>query len=559
MLRSLSIRDVVLIERLDLTFQPGLCVLTGETGAGKSILLDALGLALGERAEAGLVRHGAAQASVAAEFDTDGGHPAEALLAEQGIEDGGGQLILRRVLGADGRSRAFVNDQPVSVALLRQIGDACVEIHGQFDNQRLMHVATHRALLDAYGGLAAEGAATAAAHRAWREAALAFERAGAELAQARREEEFLRHAVDEMEALAPRAGEEAALAERRAVMMHAEKLIEAMNQATTDLSAGAGVEGALRSAARALERVADKAEGRLDAALAALDRAAVEAAEATVLLDKASADMDLDPRNLEKVEERLFALRALSRKHGVEVDHLPAVLDGLKAKLGDIEDGGGRVRRLEAEAAAARDTYIKAAGILHEKRLAAAARLDKSMAGELGPLKFGSARFHTRVDMLEEEAWGEHGSDAIAFEVATNPGTPPGPLNKISSGGEMSRFMLALKAVLAQADPVPTIIFDEVDANVGGAVADAVGERLARLAGRFQVLVVTHSPQVAARGAYHWRVSKKVDGAATVTRVDALSAGERKEEIARMLAGARVTDEARAAADSLLAAGSGAA
>jgi DNA repair protein RecN (Recombination protein N) len=558
MLRSLSIRDVVLIEKLDLTFQPGLCVLTGETGAGKSILLDALGLALGERAEVGLVRYGAAQASVAAEFDSDGGHPAVALLAEQGIEEADGRLILRRVVGADGRSRAFVNDQPVSVTLLRQIGDACVEIHGQFDNQRLMHTATHRALLDAYGGLAGEVAATAHAHRVWRAAAEAFERAGAELAQARHEEEFLRHAVDELEALAPQPGEEAALAERRAVMMHAEKLIEAMNQATAELAAGAGVEGALRSAARVLERVADKAEGRLAAALEALDRAAVEAAEAVVLLDRASADMDLDPRSLEKVEERLFALRALARKHGVDVDHLPAVLDRLKGKLGAIEDGGDRLRRLEEETVSARQAYVKAAGALHERRHVAAVRLDTAMAGELGPLKFGNARFGTRIDTVEEGAWGEHGCDAVAFEVATNPGMPPGPLNKISSGGEMSRFMLALKVVLAHADPVPTIIFDEVDANVGGAVADAVGERLSHLAGHFQVLVVTHSPQVAARGTHHWRVSKKVDGVTTVTHVEALSAGERKEEIARMLAGARVTDEARAAADSLLAAGGGA-
>jgi len=555
MLQSLSIRDVVLIERLDLAFRPGLCVLTGETGAGKSILLDALGLALGERADAGLVRHGAAQASVAAEFDIDGRHPAVALLAEQGIEDGGGRLILRRVVGADGRSRAFVNDQPVSVALLRQVGDACVEIHGQFDNQRLMHAATHRALLDAHGGLAAEAAATAEAHRAWRAATRAFERAGAELAQARREEEFLRHAVDELEALAPQSGEEAALAERRAVMMHAEKLIEAMNQAAAELATGNGVEGGLRGAARVLERVADKAEGRLDAVLGALDRAAVEAAEAAVLLDKASADMDLDPRSLEKVEERLFALRALARKHGVEVDRLPAVLDDLRGRLGAIDDGGDRLRRLEEAAVAARRAYVAAAGMLSEKRVAAAARLDAAMAGELGPLKFGNARFRTRVDALEEGAWGEHGRDAVAFEVATNPGMPPGPLNKISSGGEMSRFMLALKVVLAHADPVPTIIFDEVDANVGGAVADAVGERLVRLAERFQVLVVTHSPQVAARGAHHWRVSKRADGAATLTGVDILSAGERKEEIARMLAGARVTDEARAAADSLLAGG----
>jgi len=555
MLRSLSIRDVVLIEKLDLSFQPGLCVLTGETGAGKSILLDALGLALGERAEAGLVRHGALQASVAAEFDIEVDGPAAVLLVEQGIDDGGGRLILRRVVGTDGRSRAFVNDQPVSVALLRQIGGACVEVHGQFDNQRLMHTSNHRALLDAYGGLAVDVEAAAGTHRAWRAAVEAYQRAAADLAQARRDEEFLRHAVDEMQAFAPQVGEETALAERRAVMMHAEKLIEAMNQATADLSAGAGVEAALRSAARALERVADKAEGRLDAALAAIDRAAVEAAEAVVLLERASADMDLDPRSLEKVEERLFALRALARKHGVEVDGLPVILDDLKAKLGDIEDGGGRLGGLEATASAARDSYVEIAGVLHEKRRAAAARLDEAMAGELGPLKFGNARFRTRVDALGEEAWGEHGCDGVAFEVATNPGTPPGPLNKISSGGEMSRFMLALKAVLAEADPVPTIVFDEVDANVGGAVADAVGERLARLAARFQVLVVTHSPQVAARGAHHWRVSKRLDGAATVTSVEALSADQRKEEIARMLAGARVTNEARAAADSLLAEG----
>lgn len=558
MLQSLSIRDVVLIDRLDLTFQNGLGVLTGETGAGKSILLDALGLALGERADAGLVRHGAPQASVTAAFAFAAeGHPARALLAEQGMDDGGGELILRRVVGADGRSRAFINDQPVGVALLRQVGDACVEIHGQFENQRLMRTATHRALLDAYAGVQGEAARVAESHRGWRRAVDAFERANADLAAARREEEFLRHAVAELEALAPEPGEEALLAERRAVMMHAEKLIEAMNQAASDLGAGAGVEGALRAAARALERVADKAEGRLAPVLEALDRAAVEAAEAVVQLDKASADMDLDPRSLEKVEERLFALRALARKHDVSVDGLAAFRDRLKDRLGAIEDGGEGLRRLQAETAAARGAYIAAAEALGKKRRIAAARLDKAMAGELAPLKFGGARFHTRIDALPEEAWGEHGCDGVAFEVATNPGMPPGPLNKISSGGEMARFMLALKVVLAHADPVPTLIFDEVDANVGGAVAAAVGERLARLGERVQVLVITHSPQVAARGAHHWRVAKSDDGKATVTRVDALDAAARKEEIARMLAGARITDEARAAADSLLA-GSGA-
>jgi len=556
MLRSLSIRDVVLIDRLDLSFNTGLSVLTGETGAGKSILLDALGLALGERADAGLVRHGASQAAVAAEFDMAGDHPARAFLAEQGIADAeGGALILRRVVGADGRSRAFVNDQPVGVALLREIGDACVEIHGQFENQRLMRTATHRDLLDAYGGLSAAATRAAAAWRDWRMAQAAAQAAATELAAARREEEYLRHAVDELEAMAPRIGEEADLAARRTLMMHAEKLIEAMNQAGAELAEGRGVEGALRAAARALERVAERAEGRLDALLAGLDRAAVEAAEATALLEKATADLDLDPRALEKAEERLFALRGLARKHACEADRLPDVLVRLKAQLAAIEDGGADLGRLEAAAAEARRAYEKAARVLHDGRTSAAKRLDKAVAGELKPLRFGDARFATRIDALDETAWGEHGCDAVAFEVTTNPGTPPGPLNRISSGGEMARFMLALKVVLAEADPVPTIVFDEVDANVGGAVAAAVGERLARLADRFQVLVITHSPQVAARGAHHWRVAKVTREGTALTRVEGLAAPERKEEIARMLAGARVTDEARAAADSLLAGG----
>ena len=554
MLRSLSIRDVVLIDRLDLAFKNGLCVLTGETGAGKSILLDALGLALGERADSALVRHGAAQAVVIAEFEVDGGHPVHGILAEQELETVDGEpILLRRSLGTDGRSRAFINDQPVSVTLLRRVGESLVEIHGQFDNQRLMQTSTHRALLDAYGGLPGDLNRVAAAYRAWRQAGDARARAAEGMEAARREEDFLRHAVDELDALDPKPGEEAELASRRGLMMQAEKLIEAMNQAAEELNDGHGVEGALRGAMRALERVSETVGGRLDGVLAALDRAAVEAAEATAQLDKASADLDLDPGELEKIEERLFALRALARKHGVEVDALADVRARMAAQLAAIDDGGESLKRLEQAETEARHDFTVAAKTLSDKRRAAAGKLDKAVSTELEPLRLGKATFVTRFDTLPEDSWGESGCDAVAFEVATNPGAAPGPINKISSGGEMARFMLALKVVLAKADPVPTLIFDEVDANIGGAVSAAVGERLGLLAERFQVLVITHSPQVAARGSHHWRVSKREAGGKTSTGVDALSASDRKEEIARMLAGAKVTDEARAAADSLLA------
>ena len=548
MLRTLSIRDVVLIDRLELSFRPGLGVLTGETGAGKSILLDALGLALGARADSGLVRHGAAQAVVAAEFDLETTHPALALLAEHGLDGAGGELLVRRVLGGDGRSRAFVNDQPVSVTLLKSLGETLVDVHGQFESRRLTDPAIHRVLLDAHGTLAAQVAGVGKRFRAWRDATTARVRAAGELEKARREEEFLRHAVDELTAFAPKAGDEADLAGRRAVMMHGEKLLDAMNQAAEDLAEGRGVEAALRSAMRHLERVAEKAEGRLDSAIAALDRAAEEVAEGLAGLDRAGADIDLDPRHLEQVEERLFALRALARKHNVGADDLPAVAGQMAAQLAAVEDGGAAVARLEGEEAAARARYVEVAQALSRARAKAADRLDAAVAGELEPLKLGQASFATRVVALEENAWGETGADRVAFEVSTNPGTPPGPLARISSGGELARFMLALKVVLAHADPVPTIVFDEVDSDVGGAVAAAVGERLARLGGDFQVLVITHSPQVAARGAHHWRVLKSE----ARTTVDALEAAARREEIARMLAGERITDEARAAADSLL-------
>ena len=555
MLLNLSIRDVVLIDRLDLEFQPGLCALTGETGAGKSILLDALGLSLGARADARLVRKDAAQAVVTAGFHVGPGHPVEPLVSEHGIDGLEDGLVLRRVLGSDGRSRAYINDQPVSVSLLRRVGEALVEIHGQFESQRLLDPATHRELLDAFGGLQPMTGDTKTAHGDWRRAADHRSEAQARLEAARRDEEFLRHAVDELEAIEPRAGEEEELAERRTFLMNSEKLMEALNAAGTELGAGnasRGVEDSLRIVVRQLERVADKADGRLDEVIAVLDRALSDVTEGQALLERAVSDLDLDPRRLEEVEERLFALRALARKHQCTVDELAPLLEDMTAKLAAMDDGADGIIRLAREEEQARERFRATVNQLSKARTEAATRLDEGVAGELDPLRLGKARFQTRVEALDEDDWGENGGDRVCFEVATNPGMPPGPLNKIASGGELSRFMLALKVVLAQADPVPTLVFDEVDSGVSGAVSAAVGERLAHLASSVQVLVLTHSPQVAARGGYHWRVSKSSSDVGTRTSVEVLDVNERTEEIARMLAGARVTDEARAAAESLL-------
>lgn len=557
MLRSLSIRDVVLIDRLELDFQPGLGVLTGETGSGKSILLDALGLALGVRAEARLVRHGALQALVTAEFD-DGNWPViQSILAEHGIEgsNDGGSLLLRRTLFADGRSRAFVNDQPVSISLLRQLGDALVETHGQFENQRLLNPTSHRQFLDAFGELSEQCSNVAAVFEKWREATRIRQMAEDDLAKARRDEDYLRHAEAELAELDPKPDEEQELAARRSVLMHGEKLIEAMNKAAEELNSGRGVEAALQGAIHGLERVAGKAEGRLDGVIAALWRALSEATDGLALLDKASSGLDLDAGSLEAVESRLFALRAAARKHATEANLLPALRQKLAAQVLALEDGGANVDRLLAGEIKARKAYMAAAAALSESRKQAANKLDLAVAGELAPLKMGQAVFKTTIEPVDEAAFGAHGVDRVAFQVATNPGAPLGPLKTIASGGELARFMLALKVVLAKADPAPTIIFDEVDSGVGGAVADAVGERLARLAKDFQVLVVTHSPQVAARGARHMQVSKESVNANATTSVEILSDSARIEEIARMLAGATITGEARAAAQSLLKSG----
>ena len=563
MLTSLAIRDVVLIERLDLDFMPGLCVMTGETGAGKSILLDSLGLAMGGRSEARYVRHGTDQASVTAAFDIPATHAVVPLLAEHGINATDSELLLRRMLNKEGKSRAFINDQPVSVRLLSQVGELMVEIHGQFDNQRLMNSALHKRILDTFGDYAKHLELVAKSFGIWRakvQERLALEQ---EIEIARRDEEFLRHAVDELDRLKPEPGEETKLAEKRALMMHGEQLISAMNDALGQLRMNNGADERLQKAARELGRVAEKAETRLDEVIRTLDRAINETADATNQLERVAQSLDLDPNELENAEERLFALRALARKHNVLVDDLSDLRARMTHNLQALEDGGVRLEILNREESEAKKAYMTASIELSAKRKSAGLRLDKAVSTELDALKLGKATFVTEISELAEDAWTVSGFDRIAFLVATNPGTPAGPINKIASGGEMARFMLALKVVLAESDTIGTLVFDEVDAGVGGAVAAAVGERLARLAESNQILVVTHSPQVAARGQTHWRVSKseqaKLMGSnglgdlRILTTVVPLDLGERKEEIARMLAGAEVTDEARAAADSLLA------
>ena len=559
MLVSLSIRNVVIIEKLDLTFDHGLGVLTGETGAGKSILLDSLGFALGNRADARLLRPGAAQASVTAAFDIAPGHPAQAILAEQDFE-AEDLLVLRRVLSRDGRSRAFVNDQAASAGLLRRLADSLVEIQGQFDQRGLLDPATHRDLLDAYGGLQAQASDLQARWRAWRDALAARETAARRLAEAQRDEAFLRHAVEELDALDPRPGEQSELADKRNRLMHREKLVEGINAALSEISGpamggsgdGGGVEANLGRALRALERIAPTAGEALNPALEALQRAMLETEEALAQLNAFAADMELDAAGLEAVEERYFALQDMARKHACAVDALAELREELAARLASIDGGEAELTRLAAAASEARRAYLAAAEALSRKRGAAAAALDKAVMAELPPLKLERAVFRTRMERLEEDGWTARGLDRIAFEVATNPGSAPGPIGRIASGGELARFLLAIKVVLASVNPERSLVFDEVDSGVGGATAHAVGERLQRLARDRQVLVITHSPQVAARGTHHWQVHKRMAGQQVATQVDQLSDGGRREEIARMLSGAEITEEARAAAERLI-------
>ncbi len=558
MLTALHIRDVVLIEQLDLGFGPGLTVLTGETGAGKSILLDSLGLALGGRTVSGLVREGSEQASVTALFAPPPGHPALAVLEESGIasED---ELVLRRVVTRDGRSRATVNDQPAGVALLRRLGALLVEVQGQGEQVGLADPSTHTGLLDRFGVPAATRASVVRTWQDWREAVAAVDAARANIAEARREEDWLRFATDELTTLAPHEGEEDALAAERQWLQQGERRVEAISAALAEIAPrdrrSAGPASALRSASRALQKLAPPPSGETDPAvpaLTALERAEEALAEAETLLTRLAHDAESDPRRLEQAEERLFALRAAARKHGVPVAGLPALLADLRGRLAALDSGSAHVEALETKAAARRADYVDAAAALSRARAGAAGRLQRAVGTELPPLRLDKARFVVELQRLDEPRWNAAGQETARFLIATNPGQTPGPLDRVASGGELSRLMLALKVVLAQASPVPTLIFDEVDSGVGGATAASVGERLARVAEDVQVLVVTHSPQVAARGTAHLRVAKEALRGRAETRVVPLDPTARREEIARMLAGETVTEAARAAADSLL-------
>jgi DNA repair protein RecN (Recombination protein N) len=545
MLISLDIRDVLIIDRLSLELGPGLNVLTGETGAGKSILLDALGFVLGWRGRAELVRQGATQGEVTAVFDLPAGHAAHAVLTEAGIE-AEGELILRRVNFADGRKTAYVNDRRVSGEVLRDLSDHLVELHGQHDDRGLLNPRGHRALLDTFAGL--DVAPLRAAWAGQRTARAALAEAEATLARAAAEEDYLRHAVTELDKLNPEPGEEASLDARRRLMQGAARIREDVAKALAALSDD-GAEGRMRDATRWLEGAADKSEGALEPALAALSRALIELSDAQEGVETTLRALDFNPSDLEAAEERLFAIRALARKHGVLPDDLGDFAAVLRARLIAFEGGVAGLAKLQKAVTDAESTYAHEAAATRKTRRAAALRLDAAMAAELAPLKMERAVFVT--EFAEGEP-GPDGTDAVTFTVATNPGAPSGPLNRIASGGELSRFLLALKVCLTGDTPGQTLIFDEIDRGVGGATADAVGRRLKALAQGAQVLVVTHSPQVAAFGAQHWRVEKRVVADQTLSTVTALDAPARIEEIARMLAGDTVSDAARAAAKALL-------
>ena len=556
MLARLSIRDIILIDRLDIDFGPGLAALTGETGAGKSILLDAFALALGARGEAALVRHGAEQGQVIAAFEVAKGHPARRVLAANDlVVDADDELIVRRVQFADGRTRAFVNDQPVSVQVLRALGAALVEIHGQHDERAFVEAATHRALVDAFGGLEDDAAEVSRLWHEHRARKAAVEAHRAEVERAQREAEWLRHAVDELRRLAPETGEETALAERRAAMMQAEKVAEDLRATHEAISGPQSPVPPLATAVRRLERRAVQAPALIGPIVKALDAALSALDEARTHVEQALGVAQYDPPELERIEERLFALRAAGRKYNVPIDELAALTRRYEDDLALIDAGAERLKALEHEAQAAATRYREAAQALSAARARAAQALDKAVNAELKPLKLERAQFSTQI---EAEGEGPEGLDRIEFWVRTNPGTRPGPLMKVASGGELARFLLALKVVLADRGSAPTLIFDEVDTGVGGAIADAIGVRLARLASGVQVIAVTHAPQVAARADRHYLITKDAlaKGKRVATRVVELKAERRREEIARMLAGAEITAEARAAAERLIRAAS---
>jgi DNA repair protein RecN (Recombination protein N) len=554
MLAALAIRDFVLIDQLDLELDQGLNVMTGETGAGKSILLDALQFVMGGRTDRDTVRTGAAMASVTAVLEPPETHPIRQMLADNGFPSEG-QILLRRQLTSDGRGRAHINDQPASAGLLRMAGEALIEIHGQHDDRGLLNPASHRALTDLHGGLGAQAAAVSLAFEAWRAAESETDAARKAMADAAREHSFLEHAAAELTSLDPQDGEETELASQRTFLMSAEKISADLAEAIDALSGQHGVDAKLNLALRRLARAKAFAQGKLDGAIAAVERASADANEARVATEAAARAFGADGRRLEAIEQRLFALRAAARKYLVPCDALPRKLASFTEQLATITGGSQKLAQLEAAAAEARTKFETLARALSAARIKAGQALDIAVAAELAPLKLDKAQFKTQVDTIGLDQAGAGGLDRVAFTVSTNPGAPFGALNKIASGGELSRFFLALKVALAAQGEAQTLIFDEVDRGVGGAVADAVGERLARLAQGVQVLAVTHAPQVAARAAHHFRVEKAMRGGAMRTIVTRLSRDERIEEVARMLAGASVTEPARAAARALMAAG----
>ncbi len=555
MLTHLSIKNIVLIEACELAFDSGLCVLTGETGAGKSILLDALGLALGARGDAQLVRRGEESGSVSAEFDISNNAAAKAALEalELPVEN---TLIIRRSISTDGKTRCLVNDQPVSVAGLKKLGEALVEVNGQHDSRGLLDVATHRGLLDEFGGHGAILGKVRAAHEAWREAGTKLAQLKEAAEQSAREQEYLRHMAYELKELDPKPGEEAELAEKRSTMMQSEKLFEVINGALAELNAGKGAAGALRGAQRLLARSALNAGNRFSAAINTLDRAATEADEAVNAMETLAQEAVYDPAKLEAMEERLFALKAAARKYNLSVDELAGLRAEAETRLALIDSRDSEMAKLEKTEKEAKAAYEAQAAELAKKRAVAAKKLEKAVEAELEPLKMGSARFAVKLEKLAEAAWSAKGWDSVTFAAATNVAKKGevhfAPLAKIASGGELARFMLAMKVALSEVRSTPTLVFDEIDIGTGGAVADAIGARLRLLGAAAQVLVVTHLPQVAARGHQHLRVAKAEGKDKVLTSVVNLDAAARREELARMLAGSEVTAEARQAAKKLL-------
>lgn len=553
MLVGLHIQDFVLIDQLALSLEEGLTALTGETGAGKSILLEALGLASGGRITRGSIRNGASKGQVAAAFEPLVNHPVWNVLEENGISFEDDQVILRRVQHSNGKSRAFVNDQPVSIALLRTIGETLIEIHGQNDGHGFLSANTHRDLLDEFGDLTEDVASVKEKWRFWQDAQSELAEYQEAQEKTKHDADYLNHVVEELSHLAPKLGEEVLLAEKRSILMASEKIAEDLS-ASQELLSENGFESRLAGCAHRLSKAVSSVTGEnplLKNAVEKIDKALSEVMEARSALDDAVSGLDLNPDRLGETEERLFGLRAAARKHGVEVDALPVFLERASASLADLETGFANLAGLKRAVEASKDTFMKASEVLSKQRLKAAAELDVAVSRELKPLKLGRAIFSTEIKASIDNA-SQSGIDEVEFVVATNPGAPAGPLKTIASGGELSRFVLAMKAALAAKESRTVIIFDEVDSGVGGAVADAVGERLARLARDAQVLVVTHSPQVAARAKLHWRVEKKQTSTETITRVLPLDSDGKIEELARMLSGAKITKEARAAATQLL-------